>query len=199
MVDDTRRRTPRSEVRERLLAAAAALFAQRGIAGASLDDIAASAGFTKGAIYSNFATKSELIVALMDHLTTAQLDATEKLIAVGGRDEASMAQVIRTAYGPITPERRAGWALATELRLHTERHPEALPGFVRTRLAVHDQVRGWVQGYLALHPETRLALTPDEVASVCNAILAGLALDADVPGTPTAGDLIVKVLLAIRR
>lgn len=51
--------------RARLLDAAADVFARRGFEAASLDEVAEAAGYTKGAIYSNFASKTELIGALM--------------------------------------------------------------------------------------------------------------------------------------
>jgi AcrR family transcriptional regulator len=47
--------------RTKLIQAAEKVFAERGIPGASLDEIAAQAGLTKGAVYSNFASKEELI------------------------------------------------------------------------------------------------------------------------------------------
>ena len=54
----------RQQTREHLLAAAAEVFAQRGFHGASLDEVAAVAGFTKGAVYSNFKNKEDLFLAL---------------------------------------------------------------------------------------------------------------------------------------
>ena len=59
-------RTPRAEVRERILAAAIAEFSARGYSAATLDSIAIGAGFTKGAVYSNFGSKEDLFYALMD-------------------------------------------------------------------------------------------------------------------------------------
>jgi len=47
--------------RARLLDAAATVFARRGFAAASLDEVAEEAGLTKGAVYSNFESKDELI------------------------------------------------------------------------------------------------------------------------------------------
>ncbi len=55
----------RDDVRQ-ILDAAAREFARQGIDAASLEDIAATAGFTKGAVYSNFASKDELVLALVD-------------------------------------------------------------------------------------------------------------------------------------
>jgi AcrR family transcriptional regulator len=54
----------RQQTRDHLLAAAAQVFADRGFYGASLDEVAAVAGFTKGAVYSNFESKEALFLAL---------------------------------------------------------------------------------------------------------------------------------------
>jgi AcrR family transcriptional regulator len=55
----------RQQTREYLLAAAAQVFAERGFHGATLDEVAALAGFTKGAVYSNFKSKDDLFLALL--------------------------------------------------------------------------------------------------------------------------------------
>jgi AcrR family transcriptional regulator len=54
----------RQQTREHLLAAAAEVFGEQGFHGASLDEVAAVAGFTKGAVYSNFKNKEDLFLAL---------------------------------------------------------------------------------------------------------------------------------------
>ena len=60
-------RTQRKEMtRELLLDAAIDVFAEKGYDGASLDDVADAAGFTKGAVYSNFTRKSDLFRALLE-------------------------------------------------------------------------------------------------------------------------------------
>jgi AcrR family transcriptional regulator len=55
-----------ARTRERLLEAAAAVFAEHGVDGAAIDDIAARAGYSRGAFYSNFSDKTELLIALCD-------------------------------------------------------------------------------------------------------------------------------------
>lgn len=61
-------RPTREETRERLFEAAAEVFEEQGIGAASVEAIAAAAGFTRGAFYSNFASKDELISAMLaDH------------------------------------------------------------------------------------------------------------------------------------
>ena len=54
----------RQLTRDHLLAAAAQVFAERGFHGATLDEVARVAGFTKGAVYSNFKSKDDLFLAL---------------------------------------------------------------------------------------------------------------------------------------
>ena len=56
----------RQQTRDYLLAAAAQVFAERGFHGATLDEVAAVAGFTKGAVYSNFKNKDDLFIALLE-------------------------------------------------------------------------------------------------------------------------------------
>lgn len=76
-VPEDARRTPRQEKRAQtraaLLDAAERLWAKHGIRGASLDEVAAQAGMTKGAVYSNFTGKTDLVLALLDRHTQLQL------------------------------------------------------------------------------------------------------------------------------
>src|SRR3954454_11214072 len=64
-----RTRPTRDDTRDRLFEAAARIFEQDGIGGASIEAIAAAAGFSRGAFYSNFKSKDELIIAMLeDHV-----------------------------------------------------------------------------------------------------------------------------------
>jgi AcrR family transcriptional regulator len=60
-----RTRPTRAETRDRILTAAGEVFTSRGYDGASLDQVAAAAGLTKGAVYSSFSGKDELFFALV--------------------------------------------------------------------------------------------------------------------------------------
>jgi AcrR family transcriptional regulator len=64
-----RTRPTREDTLEKLFDAAARIFEEQGIGGASIEAIAAAAGFTRGAFYSNFKSKDELIIAMLeDHV-----------------------------------------------------------------------------------------------------------------------------------
>lgn len=74
----------KAATRARLLEAAARVYASRGFAGATLDDVAAEAGLTKGAVYGHFGSKDNLLVALMEEWLAA--DIAEQ-VALFDRDE----------------------------------------------------------------------------------------------------------------
>src|SRR5882757_2625986 len=64
-----RTRPTRDDTRDKLFEAAARVFEEDGIGSASIEAIAAAAGFTRGAFYSNFKSKDELIIAMLeDHV-----------------------------------------------------------------------------------------------------------------------------------
>jgi len=60
-----RTRPTRDDTCDKLFEAAAQVFEEQGIGGASIEAIAAAAGFTRGAFYSNFKSKDELIIAMI--------------------------------------------------------------------------------------------------------------------------------------
>lgn len=69
------------ETRNRILDAAEAVFHERGVAHASLDQIAQAAGVTRGAIYWHFEDKADLFEAMMDRVT---LPLEDVLASAGG-------------------------------------------------------------------------------------------------------------------
>ena len=63
----------RARTRTQLLEAAARVYARRGFDGATLDEVAEEAGFTKGAVYDHFGSKENLLFALLDEHLAAQI------------------------------------------------------------------------------------------------------------------------------
>jgi AcrR family transcriptional regulator len=76
----------RAQTRAQLLDAAARVYARRGFAGATLDEVAAEAGFTKGAVYGHFGSKENLLLALVEEYLAGQV--TEQM-ALFDRDRAT--------------------------------------------------------------------------------------------------------------
>jgi AcrR family transcriptional regulator len=81
------RKEQQAATRERLLRSAARVFARRGFAAASVEEIATDAGFTKGAVYANFASKEELVLAMLDERFAERRAAMERTAASGEEPE----------------------------------------------------------------------------------------------------------------
>lgn len=69
----------RAQTRERLLQAAADVYSERGFTGATLDEVAAHAGFTKGAVYGHFGSKENLLLALIEEYLGGQISEQNAL------------------------------------------------------------------------------------------------------------------------
>jgi AcrR family transcriptional regulator len=63
----------KAQTRARLLEAAASVYAKRGFSGATLEEVAAEAGFTKGAVYAHFGSKENLLLALLEEHLASQI------------------------------------------------------------------------------------------------------------------------------
>ncbi|MFI9383710.1 TetR/AcrR family transcriptional regulator [Kutzneria sp. NPDC052558] len=71
----------KARTRELLLDAAARVFAQKGFAGASVDEIAEAAGYSIGAVYSNFGGKEQLFVELLKERANDRVTQAAEILA----------------------------------------------------------------------------------------------------------------------
>lgn len=112
----------REQTRSYLLDAAWAVFVARGFHEASLDEIAAAAGFSKGAIYSNFGSKADLFLAVADQREHARFS---KLLAAAQQppDGAGLRLAMRDSFRHLVPT-DTEWALWQEFELYALRRPE---------------------------------------------------------------------------
>src|SRR5580693_6951940 len=125
MQDESRGKTggKRERTRAALIAATLEIVAEKGFAAASLDEIAARAGMTKGAIYSNFAGKAELLLAAMM--------AKGLTVDTAPSDGATLADHVRSMAGPLAATiRRAHGeaALVAQFQVYALADPELRAG-----------------------------------------------------------------------
>src|SRR5215472_2564287 len=80
------RRQSQERTRQRLLDIAVEVFMEKGFARASVEEIAERAGYSKGAVYSNFASKEDLALAVLDRRNEQQLAVLSELIPARGAD-----------------------------------------------------------------------------------------------------------------
>jgi AcrR family transcriptional regulator len=110
----------REDTRRRLLDAARRVFLRRGFHGASLDLVAEEAGFTKGAVYSRFASKADLFLALLDERITTRIAEMEEA-AARTRDPRDLGAAIGRQWD-IKLAQDEEWSLALiEFRVHAAR------------------------------------------------------------------------------
>ena len=117
----------RERTREDLIAAADRLFVQQGFHATSVDAVAEEAGYTKGAVYSNFAAKEDLFLAVYERRVDRTLAELETALA-GDDPERALEEVI--AAGAARRGRDDGWlAVFFEFWAHTLRHPQTRERF----------------------------------------------------------------------
>jgi len=118
----------RAQTRERLMAAALTTFAARGIAGASVEEICEVADFTRGAFYSNFADKDELVLALIQQSIARQYAAAEQAIVAmkakaGSRTAHELVSLALTEYEVVGQAGPDTVLVQQELLLYAARQP----------------------------------------------------------------------------
>jgi AcrR family transcriptional regulator len=79
----------RARTRDELLAAATKVFAAKGFHGATVDDVAADAGYTTGAVYSNFAGKEDLFLSAFEHQIARHAREVTEAVAEKGTEGAA--------------------------------------------------------------------------------------------------------------
>jgi AcrR family transcriptional regulator len=138
----TEARPTRSEraalTRRELLAVAERRFFRDGYHGTTLDDIADEAGYTKGAVYSTFKSKSGLFLALFDEIVDRRVEELRRLLAAHDDDEAKLEAL---GSQPADGGRSQFLLLTIEFWVHAAREPALLDAFsegyrrLRTKLA----------------------------------------------------------------
>ncbi|MET3449772.1 TetR/AcrR family transcriptional regulator [Curtobacterium sp. 1544] len=189
-------RTPRAEVRERLLAAGAAVFAEQGVHEARLDDVAAHAGFSKGAVYSNFSSKEDLLAQVMQRATNLVLGSLRELVRA---DIAAVdiGDVVRAAFG--RHDQGPQFALLSEFRGYAIRHPEFLPEFVRQRRELQDGVLELVELWFGAHPEIDPGMPLEDFATVLIGANVGIVFDAEALPVVNPGEVVAALVEAVIR
>jgi AcrR family transcriptional regulator len=118
----TKREEQRERTREDLLDAARVLFARHGFHGASVDQVAEAAGFTKGAVYSNFNSKEELFLALLERQLDRSVAQLERLLERHAPDERASALVDGVGDLPVLDHE--WFLLEAEFLLYAARNPD---------------------------------------------------------------------------
>ena len=162
-----------AQTRVKLIEVARVMFLDDGYAATSLDKVAIRAGFSKGAVYSNFAGKEELCMAVLDAIHSEQIDGVvEAFSGPGGLSERIDAFAAWARDGLSQPR----WtALETEFGA-VARHSTYVADSLRSR---HREIRAAIEELVREVSEAEGLRLPMPVDRAATALLSlGIGLGA---------------------
>jgi AcrR family transcriptional regulator len=180
---DGRSSARRGTARERLLDAAGTLFAERGYHAASVDEIVAAAGVTKGALYGHFASKQDLFVGLLEERIEQPVRALIELTSTTPGDTPTAASV-GAGFAALVDDQREAVLLIFEFWALGVRDPSIRQRYAQWLGSLTDAL---AQALTARHEATGVPLHTDagDVAAAIVALAHGLAMQE--LATPAAG------------
>lgn len=158
----------RAATRERLLDAARDLLARDGIQGASVEHICERAGFTRGAFYSNFASKDDLILAMFNRekgVMFASLRAAADPDSLVGMDPTESIEAIMKRFFILQPADREWFLVHSEFAIHGIRHEEVGQEFNEAWRETKTEFMGVMVSVLDALGR-RFTIDPDHAATV---------------------------------
>jgi AcrR family transcriptional regulator len=164
----------RQVTRQRLIDAAASVFAERGYRRASVEEIASRAGYTIGALYSNFSAKDEVLLALLEQ----QVARIAERIVAAALEEEDPADKLRAGareWMAFLGEEPELYALMVEFWTMWVRDEEQRPHHAKRFSAVRAYIGGLIQEK-ADEMGVAMRLPPEHIGAVVMALADGLAL-----------------------
>jgi AcrR family transcriptional regulator len=178
-----------AQTREDLIDAAEELFTANGFHATSLDAVAIAAGYTKGAVYSNFSSKEDLFFAVYERRVARHEAHVAELFAEPHDAREAILRVI-AAVGDLRRRRQDGWmAVFLEFWTHVLRHPEHRARFGEAHSRAVAPFKDALERFADQRGIT-LAIPADQLAVAMFAMENGIGLerltdpesaDADLP------------------
>lgn len=201
------RRETRAEKQARtradLLTTAAAVFAQRGYEGATVEEIAERAGYSHGAVYSNFAGKDDLFLAVFEEYMAGR--ARELAQTQSALPEDAPLELRARALADQWMERfaadRDSFLLHLEFLAGSRREPQLAERFGTRSAAMREAIAAYISRYQE-EEGVETPLPPADLALVLRALGIGLAIEALVSPEAVRDDLygdFVELLVKLMR
>jgi AcrR family transcriptional regulator len=167
----------RALTRQHLLDAAAIVFARNGFHGSTLDEVAATAGFSKGAVYSNFKSKDDLFLELLQDRADRQFSVVSEALDTGTHDQAEqfprIRQILRSDMSPWDDDFVTLWL---EFVLYARRNPDAREKLAASAGRARAQVQALIEHeYEVLGAQPNYAT--EDLAEIGMALFNGLGID----------------------
>jgi AcrR family transcriptional regulator len=204
---DAPRSARREATRQRILDAAREVFAEMGVIGGTVEDICERAGFTRGAFYSNFTDKDDVVDALVEREHGRLLQHLDAAFPQVDREIAE-AEDLATALGGIVyrilgsiPIDRQLTLIQTELEIFAIRRPDQAGRFLEINSRFRERISRLIEEAMHRYGRELLvdpAMITDSIVaiaerSVRRALLAGEGADPDA----MASAVLPRLLLAV--
>ena len=189
------RKETQERTRERVLAAAAKVFARRGYHRATVDEIASEAGFTIGALYSNFTGKEELFLALADRQVGQRAEEIRAIAdaAEGDGDASSEAAARFRSFLEADPD----WPLLFyEFWSLSVRNPELQGELAKRRDLIRDALAETLERVAKRHG-FKLRFPAPVLATAIAASLNGLAFERAADPEALPDDVFAEFVTAV--
>lgn len=139
----------RAETRTKLLDAARDVFADRGVVGGSVEEICERAGFTRGAFYSNFEDKDQLLRAVLDREEDAVLKRLTETIELGPGSTMESVTAVIEQFLETDPIDQKYFLIQSELALHAIRDPQTAQLFLNLSQVTKTRIAALVESGMA--------------------------------------------------
>jgi len=168
----------KARTRADLLVAGRQVFLERGFHRATLDEIAEAAGYTKGAVYSNFADKDALFVAVLDAHYASRIEAYRGIMLEGETIEQTLRAVSR--FMAEADAREPRWLpLLSEFTAHAARHEPLRDSYKRVREGFLEAVADVIAD-LGERQGVTYRVTPLEIARASSILVRGFSAERQV-------------------
>jgi AcrR family transcriptional regulator len=182
-----------AQTRTDLIDAAEEQFTRNGFHATSLDAVADAAGYTKGAVYSNFSSKEDLFFAVYERRVDRHLEHVDALFDATGDAEGEILRVV-AAVGDLRRRRADGWmAVFLEFWTHVLRHPEHRARFAAAHTRAVKPFAVATERFAAQQGVT-LAIAPDQLAVAMFAMENGIGLERLTDPDAVDADLPVRLI-----
>jgi AcrR family transcriptional regulator len=196
---DRRTRAARAEgrhAREELLTAAVHVFARRGYELAGVDEIAAEAGYSKGALYWHFSGKEELLTALLDERIDAPAREMVALLESGPVDR-DMSVEAGAAFARRLREQREAVLLDREYWSLAIRDPALRARYIARQTDLRRALAAALQARMRHLGTPDLPMGAEQVARIVMTIVGGLAVDELIEPGSVDPDLLAETLAVL--
>lgn len=187
------RQEQRDQTRTRLLDAAEKVFVERGFHATSVDLVAEEAGYSKGAVYSNFENKDELFLAVLERRVDSRALAIEQSIS-SQQSIADQAEQAGSAFMEVFLQQSQWSLLLVEFASHAARHPHLRDRFAVRNRHLREAMASLIDRHLT-ELGLRAPVSNEDLATILFALGDGFITTKLIDPEGVSGELFGKALV----